>query len=88
MKININLIRAWGGGGEGEIRGPDDQIHSCHSETTYTMIKGSQKEKMEIFLLANIKELLVTSRMSHFPPFYYNFSCRDLNLKIVYFILR
>ena len=28
-----------GGGGEGEgLRGPDDQIHSCHSEISYPMM--------------------------------------------------
>ena len=31
-------IRAGGGGRGGELRGPDDQIHSCHSETSYSMI--------------------------------------------------
>ena len=29
----FNTIRPWGGGG---LRGPDDQTHSCQSETTYS----------------------------------------------------
>ena len=63
MKIDITPIRPRG------LSGLDDQIHSCHSETSYPMmpklcdfqflsLRGSQKEKMKSYLLANIKELL------------------------------
>ena len=35
IKIDINPIRTWRGGGGGEgLRGPDHEIHSCHSETS------------------------------------------------------
>ena len=38
--------------------------------------------------LSNIKELLETNRMSHFPPFCDGFSSRNLTLKVGNLILR
>ena len=34
---------------------------------------GSQKQKLENFLLTDMIELFETNRMSYFPPFYDNF---------------
>ena len=33
--LSLNPIRPGGGGG---LRGPDDQTHSCQSETSYSMM--------------------------------------------------
>ena len=49
------------------------------------IIEFSQKQKR--ILLPNMKELFETNRMSHFPPFYSDFSYRNLTLKVGYFIL-
>ena len=51
-------------------------------------VKVTQKQKMEKFCsLPNKKDLLGKNRVSHFPPFYNEFSYRNLTLKIGYFIL-
>ena len=47
----------------------------------------SQKQKWT-FLLPIMIELFEKNRMSHFPPFYDDFSFRNLTLKIGHFILR
>ena len=49
-------------------------------------ITSSQKQN-GIFLSPDVKELLETSQMSHFPPFSNVFSCRNLIVNIEYFIL-
>ena len=52
------------------------------------IVKGSQKQKIKIFLFPNMIELFKTNQTSHFPPFYDDFFYRNLTLKIGYFILQ
>ena len=40
IKIDINLVRPRGRGGGGGVGGPDDQIHSCHPETSDPLSSG------------------------------------------------
>ena len=49
---------------------------------------GSQKQKVDNFLLLNMTEILKTNRKSHFPPFYDDFSHRNFTLKIENFIVQ
>ena len=44
-------------------------------------IKVVQKQKMETFLLPDMKELHETNRTSHFPPFYGDFFLQKFNFK-------
>ena len=50
-------------------------------------VKVVRNKKWKSFLLPNMIELFETSRMSHLPPFYDDFFCRNLTLKIGYFVL-
>ena len=62
IKIDINPIRTWRGGGGGEgLRGPDHEIHSCHSETSCSYNAQTLSLLVFTFLLADKKELLETN---------------------------
>ena len=47
-------LSGWGGGGEGGgLRGPDDQTHSCQSETSHSVMP-----KLYDFLFLSLRYLL------------------------------